>query len=145
MKFKFNVNGYKGVEQITERIGKIADVEKMKMQMGMACALVERTAKQKAPKDNGALRNSITYKVDIEAGSIVGTVYTPLEYAPYVEYGTGLFAEEGGRKDVPWCYKDDEGNWHSTRGQRPQPFLRPALNENRTQIKSILQEGSVNG
>jgi hypothetical protein len=79
--------------------------------------------------------------VDNEDGNIVGVVFTPLEYAPYVEFGTGLFAEEGGRKDVPWHYKDDEGNWHSTSGMKPQPYLRPALDENREAIMRILKEG----
>ena len=71
---------------------------------------------------------------------MVGTVFTPLEYAPYVEYGTGLFAEKGGRKDVPWHYQDDKGEWHSTSGQKPQPFMRPALNENREEIMRIIKE-----
>ena len=57
-----------------------------------------------------------------------------------VEYGTGLFAENGGRKNVPWRYKDDEGNWHSTSGQHPQPYMRPALNENREEILRILKD-----
>jgi HK97 gp10 family phage protein len=110
--------------------------------VGTACALVERTAKQKAPKDNGPLRRSITSEVRKEGRDIVGVVYTPLEYAPYVEYGTGLFAEGGnGRKDVPWHYKDDKGEWHTTSGQKPQPFLRPALEENREQITRLLREG----
>ncbi|WP_299043873.1 hypothetical protein [uncultured Campylobacter sp.] len=47
---------------------------------------------------------------------MVGVVYTPLEYAPYVEYGTGLFAVEGGRADVPWSYQNDKGEWISTSG-----------------------------
>lgn len=105
-----------------------------------ACALVERKAKEKAPKDTGALRRSITSEVSYEGGEMVGTVFTPLEYAPYVEYGTGLFAEKGGRKDVPWNYQDDEGNWHSTSGQHPQPFMRPALNESREEIMRIIKE-----
>jgi HK97 gp10 family phage protein len=110
--------------------------------VGKACALVERDAKKKAPKDNGPLRRSITSEVKKEGGDIVGVVYTPLEYAPYVEYGTGLFAEGGnGRKDVPWHYKDDKGEWHSTSGQHPQPFLRPALDENREQITRLIREG----
>ena len=79
------------------------------------------------------------------ANGIEGVVFTPLEYAPYVEYGTGLFAEEGGRKDVPWCYQDDEGEWHTTSGQHPQPFMRPALDENREQILRILKEAIKNG
>jgi HK97 gp10 family phage protein len=106
-----------------------------------ACALVERKAKEKAPKDTGALRRSITSEIGYEAGEMVGTVFTPLEYAPYVEYGTGLFAESGnGRKDVPWNYQDDKGEWHSTRGQHPQPFMRPALNESREEILRIIKE-----
>ena len=76
---------------------------------------------------------------------MVGEVYTPLEYAPYVEYGTGLFAEDGGRKDVPWYFKDDEGNWVKTSGQKPQPFMRPALEENREEILRLIKEALGNG
>lgn len=106
-----------------------------------ACALVERSARQKAPKGNGALRNSIQSRVEND-GNPVGIVFTPLEYAPYIEYGTGLFAEEEGRQDVPWHYKDDEGNWHSTNGMKPHPYMRPALEENREEIKRILKGGN---
>lgn len=104
-----------------------------------ACLLVERTAKQKAHaiRDTGALSNSITHEVRGD----VGIVYTPKEYAPYVEYGTGLFAEDVGRTDVPWRYKDEEGEWHTTSGQHPQPFMRPALDENREKIVRTFREG----
>ena len=106
--------------------------------LGKACALVEREAKKKAPKDTGALRRSITSKVE----GLEGIIYTPLEYAPYIEYGTGLFAEKGnGRKDVPWNYQDDKGKWHSTSGLKPHPFMRPSLDENREKIVNILKEG----
>lgn len=118
----------------------LIDMQQIQRAVGKACALVERTAKQKAPKDTGALRRSITSEVEREGNEMVGTVFTPLEYAPYVEFGTGLFAESGGRSDVPWCYQDDKGEWHSTSGQKPQPFMRPALNENREQIKRIIKE-----
>lgn len=131
----------KGLDEVTDRLDEIVSQQKIQQALGKACALVERSAKEKAPKDNGDLRRSITSKVE----GLQGIVFTPLEYAPYVEYGTGLFAEEAGRKDVPWHYQDDEGNWHSTNGQKPQPFMRPALNENREKIKEILQEGIKRG
>ena len=128
----------KGVDELIVKLQNMADESKIQQQLGIACALVERSAKMKAPKDTGALRRSITSKVD----GLTGIVFTPLEYAPYVEYGTGLFADNGnGRKDVPWNYQDDKGEWHSTRGQKPQPFMRPALNENRTEIIRIIKEG----
>ena len=126
-----------GADSLIEKLSGLVDEQKMAAALGKACALVERAAKQKAPKGNGELRRSITSKVE----GTEGTVFTPLLYAPYVEFGTGLFAEEQGRQDVPWCYKDDKGEWHTTYGMHPQPFMRPALNENREQILQILREG----
>ena len=109
----------------------------MQQALNKACLLVEGSAKKKAPKgETGALARSITSKVE----GNTGIVFTPLEYAPYVEFGTGLYAEEGGRKDVPWSYEDDKGEWHTTSGQHPQPFMRPTLNENRDKIIKIFKE-----
>ena len=128
---------FEGLDNVMNALTELGSTQSIQQALGKACALVERAAKQKAPKDNGTLRRSITSKVE----GTTGIVFTPLEYAPYVEYGTGLFAEDQGRKDVPWNYQDDEGNWHSTSGQKPQPFLRPALNENRAEILKILKGG----
>ena len=122
------------------RLEKLGEVPNLEEAVGKACALIERSAKEKAPKDTGALRRSITSKIEGSGADIQGIVYTPLEYAPYIEYGTGLFAESGGRKDVPWCYQDDKGEWHSTSGIKPQPFMRPAINENREEVLRILKE-----
>lgn len=133
-----------GIEELFEELDGLVDTQKLMGAVGKACALVERSAKQKAPKGTGELRRSITSKVENTGAGVVGTVFTPLEYAPYVEFGTGLFAENGGRKDVPWCYQDDEGEWHSTSGMHPRPYLRPALNENREQIKRMLGEAIMN-
>lgn len=130
-----------GVESLIEHFDKLEDLDGMKGAVKKACALVERAARQKAPKDSGALRRSIESDVDVGTNEITGTVFTALEYAPYVEFGTGLFAEKGGRKDVPWRYESDDGNWYTTSGQHPQPFMRPALNENREAISRILKEG----
>ena len=130
-----------GADHIIESLEDLIDMQKLEQTMGKACAIVERSARQKAPKDTGALRRSITSKIEVVDDSIVGIVFTPLEYAPYVEYGTGLFAEEGGRIDVPWNYQDDKGEWHSTSGQKPQPYMRPALEENREKIKRLFKEG----
>ena len=126
----------RGLNEVLDRIDGVADTQKLQTALGKACAIMERAAKQKAPKDTGALRRSISSKVE----GTKGIIFTNLEYAPYIEYGTGLFAEEGGRKDVPWVYQDDKGEYHSTRGQKPQPFMRPAFNENREQILRIIKE-----
>lgn len=134
-----------GLEEVLDRLDNVIDAEGLEAALGRACALVERSAKQNAPKGTGELRRSITSKVENDGEGLVGKVFTPLEYAPYVEYGTGLFAEGGnGRKDVPWNYRDDEGEWHTTSGMKPRPYLRPALHENREQIIRLLREGILN-
>lgn len=132
---------FEGLDEILDSLDKLADTKQLNDTMGQVCALVERDAKQNAPKDTGALARSIQSKVENNNGSIQGVVFTPLEYAPYVEFGTGLFAESGGRTDVPWSYQDDEGNWHTTKGQRPQPYMRPAIDNNREKIVRMIKEG----
>lgn len=126
-----------GIEEVTKYFDSKLSPENTRKALLKAGSLVERSAKQKAPKDNGQLAQSIQYEVDAQGTTC--TVYNQLEYAPYVEYGTGLFAEENGRKDVPWHYQDERGDWHSTSGQKPQPFLRPALTENENKIAELLQ------
>lgn len=133
---------FEGLDGVLEAIEDIGNRNDWTQAIMRACALVERSAKQNAPKGNGELARSITSRVEQDGNDVVGVVYTPLEYAPYVEFGTGLFAVNGGRRDVPWCYQDDEGEWHTTSGQHPQPFLGPALRENREEILRILREGS---
>lgn len=87
-----------------------------------------------APVDSGRLRNSITHKVDDNSV----TIGSPLEYAAYVELGTGKYASGG--RNTPWVYKDDKGNWHYTHGQRAQPFLKPALQNNIKTYKAIIKD-----
>ena len=130
-----------GLVEIVETLNKLENTESIVKGIELGCAAVERDAKKKAPKNTGELKRSITSKVENEGRQVVGEVFTPLEYAPYVEYGTGLFAEKRGRKDVPWNYKDDEGEWYSTRGMQPQPFMRPALQENRERIMNYIKAG----
>lgn len=102
--------------------------------------VAERYAKEKAPVDTGRLRNSISHQVDDE------TVYvgTNVEYAPYLEFGTGKFAESGGRP-TPWSYQDSKGEWHTTNGMKPQPYLRPAIDDHMSEYKQIVQNELQNG
>ncbi len=95
-----------------------------------ACLIVENGAKQNCPVDDGQLRQSISHTVD----GTKGEVGTGVEYAPYVEVGTGIYSTEGGGRQTPWTYKDAKGEWHTTRGMAAQPFLRPALDKNRSRI-----------
>ena len=92
-----------------------------------ACDVIEADAKARCPRDTGFLRSSITSDVQPWFGTVFGRVGTNVDYAPYVHEGTGLFSRTGqGRKDVPWRWQDDKGEWHTTSGQKSQPFLEQA-------------------
>ena len=71
-----------GIDEVIKAIEDLADTSQLESAMGRACALVERSAKQKAPKDTGALIRSITSKVEADGNEVTGVVFTPLEYAP---------------------------------------------------------------
>ena len=100
----------------------------------------EGYSKDLVPVDTGNLRNSISYRVDAkEKKTYIGTNN---EYAPYVELGTGKYAE-GGRKD-PWVYQDTEGKWHHTNGQRAQPYLKPAVANHKQTYRNIIEDALKN-
>ena len=131
---------FKGLDNLIDALDKIQNPEGIEQALKDCCMLVEAEARKKAPKKDGALRNSITSRIE----GLSGIVFTPLEYAPYVEYGTGLFSEHpmGGRKDVPWIYRDEKtGEFHATSGRTAEPYMAPALNENREEIIRIIREG----
>ncbi len=98
----------------------------------------EGYAKLLCPVDTGILRNSITHAVKEQDKTVV--LSTNVSYAPYVEYGTGVFAENDNGRQTPWRYQDAKGNWHTTTGQKPQPFIRPAVNNHLNEYQQILEQ-----
>ena len=112
-----------------------------------ACIMVEGQAVNLVPVDDGRLKGSITWKTNSERGGgglktpvdkNQGIVGTNVEYAPYVEYGTGIYAEEGNGRTTPWVYKYEgkkgPKGWRWTVGQKPQSYLRKALDIRRKDI-----------
>lgn len=95
----------------------------------------EGYAKDLAPVDTGNLRNSISHKVD--DGEPAVYIGSNTSYAPYVELATGIYAEGG--RPTPWVYQDENGNWHWTRGNKAQPFLKPAVADHAKEYRSIIK------
>lgn len=96
----------------------------------------------------GTLRNSIHSRVVDEDDSKVAIVGTDVEYAPYVEFGTGPKANgttaDGkaikGRSKVPWFFTDPEGNGHLSYGIEASHFLKNAVTEHKDEYKSLLEQ-----
>lgn len=92
--------------------------------------IVENDAKRNCPTDDGQLKASITHVVDTDESSV--SIGTNVEYAPYVELGTGQFSEDG--RKTPWKFQSADGTWYTSIGQKAQPFLTPAVDENLDKI-----------
>lgn len=95
----------------------------------------EGYAKDLAPVDTGNLRNSISHTVDEDEPAVY--IGSNTSYAPYVELATGIYAEGG--RPTPWVYQDENGNWHWTRGNKAQPFLKPAVADHAKEYQSIIK------
>ena len=97
-------------------------------------ATAEGYAQDLAPVDTGNLRNRISHVVD--GGDNRVYVGTNVDYALYVEMGTGIYAAGG--RPTPWAYQDSKGNWHWTHGQRAQPFVKPAIADHAGTYQTII-------
>ena len=129
----------KGVEKLISKIDNLGNLES---KVRTAALAIEDDARARAPKKTGALKGSIETEVETTSNEIVATIFSPLEYAPYQEFGTGLFAANGDGRKTPWAYEDEQtGKTIYTRGNRPHPFLGPALRENKDIIMRYLREG----
>ena len=128
---------------LTKELEKTISPEELAPAFKKACLRIEADVKKMCPADTGALRNSISTEFTITKNALKAEIGTPLFYAPYVEWGTGLFAKgEGGSKakKIPWTYYSEKtGQFYTTSGQPPKPYLLPALNKNKGNIENALE------
>lgn len=150
MKIRFDTSGLDWDGAIEELVRRTQEGVKN------ACTLIEADAVKRAPEDSTALENrgndymhlsmSITSAVDTDRyGKVTGVVGSGLDYAVYVHEGTGIEAPLGRKHDLPWTYRDDAGNFFTTSGQKPNPFLRDAYEANEEAAQRMIQEAIRNG
>lgn len=123
---------------------------------------VRNAGRKRAPIDEGTLRNSIEYVVDVRGNKTHVTIGSPLPYARYIHEGTGIYGPKG-TPIVPLRAKSPTGRpaalkfkpsgaglgvslppsargWMfaaSVKGIRPNPFLIEALRDVMGQIERL--------
>lgn len=125
-----------GIDKLSIKLDNIKSVN-LEQALARASIIVENQAKINCPVDMGSLRNSITHTVQLTETGGVAKVGSNMDYAPYVEIGTGIFSSEGNGRQDRWCYQTPDGEWHSTIGNKPQPYLQPALHDS---TKMVIDE-----
>ena len=87
---KVNIKISAKTQTLLQRFGEVATPQVQgAMQVVMQAA--EAVAKEKAPKDQGLLQDSIAGTVEVHGPRIVGVLGSPLDYAAPMEYGTKAF------------------------------------------------------
>ncbi len=88
--------------------------------------------------DTGRLMGSITHRLVKDGGQTFAEIGTNVEYAKYVEFGTGAYEINGNGRKTPWVFKGSDGKYHFTRGMHPVLFLTKAYESNRQSIKDCI-------
>lgn len=87
--------------------------------------------------DTGTLRNSI--KPVVNGNTVV--IGTNVEYAGYIEFGTGKYAAGGGGTNKEsWVYHGEDGKFHRAYPQKPRPFIKPAIADHIDEYKRLVSE-----
>ena len=128
----------KNLDKLIAKLDNISTVD-VENYVKKATEFIHGQAKNLAPVDKGGLRNSIHMDIFKTKNKITGRVATNVEYAPFVEFGTGIRGDGNypyaNELDFPLTYKED---WP---GMRPQPFMYPAYKGGETYVKSIITKG----
>lgn len=90
-----------------------------------AASSIQSQAENNTPVDTGQLKGSWDHKID--EGNKEAVIGNPLEYAIWIEMGTGEFAVEGNGRRGGWSYVDADGNRQFTYGTKPRRMLHNAF------------------
>ena len=122
--YKYDDNGF------AQSIRKVRDEQEqmIKKEIDVAARNTSRGAKSFAPVDHGRLKNSIRAKVSGMTGEIVASA----NYAPYVEFGTGLLVNVPG--ELSEYAMQFKGKGIRQVNTPSQPYLYPAFFINRKKL-----------
>lgn len=127
----------KNVDRLLSRLNKIGQMN-LKDTMDKATTIVHAQAKLLAPVDTGNLRGSIHMETKQQGKKLEGRVYTNAQYAPYVEFGTGIKGKGSYPYQIDGLELSYKENWQ---GMIAQPYMYPALKNNEEYIKKLFANG----
>ena len=146
-----------GLHEAVKKLGPELTAKPMRRFFEQSATVVETDAKRNAPVDTGRMRSSITHEISKARVPLWAKVGTNVHYAPYMEFGTGVFAEgDGGSRDRHWPPGGPLSTWARRHGfesgyqvariigkrggLKPRRFLRNALKDNLNNIKGYLRQ-----
>lgn len=144
-------------DKIIRRFKHLEDIDKVEV-IKKATEICHSQAKLLCPTSphGGNLKESISMDFEENGANSVGKVYTNVEYAAFVEFGTGKVGEGSYEyaneidkrygiklkyRQTPWVYTPDEGEtFIRTSGQKAQPFMYPALKKSEDDMLDLMKK-----
>ena len=126
-----------GDQAVSYAVLNITDATREKDSDGEKVDLTKKGEYDNSRVDTGQLRRSITAVVHN------GAVYigSNIPYAPYHEFGTGIYASNGQGRQSPWAYKHRKLNkWMYTKGLYPIHYLKNAAANHLDEYQKILTD-----
>lgn len=158
-------NGVKGLDKLMKKNGDLATAAAgpgLVKAVTASTKLIRAEASDACLVKSGELNQKIRISTEQQDEKVIGTVYTNVKYAPYIEFGTGPKGEKNHEGISPlvtpvysqspwwihesqidmetaekyhWFYIDTkDGRFYQCSGQAAQPFLYPALKNNEDRV-----------
>jgi hypothetical protein len=147
----------------------INEIEKYKSDITYKCQLLAQKlaeqgvyiARLKIAEYDAIYTSELLGSIQSEYGGVIQhggkwIIYTGCDYAPYVEFGTGLIGSQNPHPDASlvnwkydvnehgekgWAYYNDrDGRWHWTKGMQSRPFMYETGQELRKLVVSVAKE-----
>lgn len=148
-----------GMDQLVEKMKQLGMVTAdLKDDAVEAMSMVRNAARRKCTEDLGTLKRNIIVKDQTEGKELqVGCgifAESAINYAVYVEYGTGIYAENGQGRKTPWLWTVESEKWAQIlgvnvgdkvlwKGSHPHPFMRPAWDEEKENVQKHLKAAII--
>lgn len=152
MSIRLTVLGLAQTKQNVEEGARLLYGSTMVGAVQKASLRVMRNARQLAPVDTGQLKNSIISAIEYDDKTLRGVVGSNVKHAPWMEFGTGVFAGRSPYFPPPsalavWARRHGMNPWalaiaiYRRGGLRPRRFLQTAFENQRPTILAELQIG----
>ncbi|AEE91205.1 Phage protein, HK97 gp10 family [Tepidanaerobacter acetatoxydans Re1] len=163
------MSSVQGIDRLLKKLNSLGgDVNKaVKRGVTEATRKIQRDAKDFAPFNYGQLKDGIVTEIIEEEDKIVGIVKSTAGHNQYVEFGTGPVGRAS-PKDLPpginpkyvegmwWIHESqidpdvaekygfikietEQGVFYGTYGQRPHPYMYPAMKQNEKYVKETIK------
>lgn len=102
-----------------------------------AAGEIAAQTKRNSRVDTGLTKNSYEYFISEE--SLTAVIGSNLENSIWEEFGTGEYALEGYGRKGGWKYCDENGNWHYSKGKKPNRPLYNAGEKVKPKIQKVFE------